>query len=130
MVAKKPARLRLDTIIGIHQSQIAEHGGMQGIRDMSLLKAAVARPQQIYAYETPLPGLPRLAAAYGYGIIQNHPFVDGNKRTGLVCLGIFLELNGQRLVGSAVDIFSTIVATASGTLTEDHLVAWVERQSK
>jgi death-on-curing protein len=79
----------------------------------------------LFAYEQPSPTLTRLAAAYGYGIIRNHPFVDGNKRTGLVAVRLFLALNGGELLANPIDKFKFIAATAAGDITEEELVAWV-----
>jgi death-on-curing protein len=98
---------------------------MPGVRDQALLEAAVVRPRQLFAYEHPSPTLARLAAAYGYSIIRNHPFVDGNKRTGLIALRLFLALNGRELLSDPIDKFKFIVATAAGNITEEELVAWV-----
>ena len=102
---------------------------MPGVRDHALLVAAVTRPQQLFAYEHSTPTLPRLAAAYGYGIIRNHPFLDGNKRTGLITLGIFLELNGLSFLPPATDIYKTIISTAAGDLSEEQIIAWVKKHS-
>ena len=80
----------------LHDESLAEHGGAPGIRDEGLLKSALARPLNLVAYGEP--DLADLAAAYGVGLAKNHPFVDGNKRAAFLALGLFLALNGQRLV--------------------------------
>jgi death-on-curing protein len=83
----------LAVVLAVHDEQIGEHGGGSGVRDDGLLVSALDRPRNIAAYE-PGADLSRLAAAYGFGIAKNHPFVDGNKRTALVVMETFLGLNG------------------------------------
>ena len=107
----------------IHESQLAEHGGPAGIRDAGLLASALNRPQQLVAYGTP--DLADLAAAYGFGLARNHPFVDGNKRTAFVCIELFLHLNGHTLNVSDVDCVTQMLALASGNLHETELAAWI-----
>ena len=85
--------LRVDAVLAMHKRQIAEHGGGDGVRDIGLLESALARAQNILAYE-PDADIARLAAAYGFGIAKNHPFVDGNKRMALVATRTYLLLNG------------------------------------
>ena len=116
--------LRFDTVLAIHSEQIAEHGGGDGVRDRGLLESALARPQNIHAYE-PDADMARLAAAYGFGIAKNHPFVDGNKRTALVATRTFLLLNGCRLTATLVDKYTTFLALASGDMSESELADWL-----
>jgi death-on-curing protein len=125
MTGSDPTWLRLETLLHVQQRQIAEHGGCPGVRDPTLLESAVARPQQLYAYQEPAPGLPRLAAAVGYGIICGHPFVDGNKRTGLIAIRLFLRLNHHDLHASPADKYRAVMATAAGAITEDLLGDWI-----
>ena len=108
--------------LAIHEEQIATHGGAEGVRDHSLLVSAMARPQNLLAYEKP--DIAALAAAYAFGIARNHPFVDGNKRTAAVVSGIFLVRNGHRLTASDAELVVAILALAAGELTPDELAAW------
>lgn len=85
-------------IIAIHRRQLAEHGGSDGIRDRGLLESALFRPKNQFAYSSP--NIFDLAAAYGYGIVKNHPFIDGNKRTSYVVMRTFLKLNGYDIQAS------------------------------
>ena len=117
-----------DSLLAIHQRQIAEHGGRGGLRDQGLLTSAVARPQQLLAYAQPSPDLASLAAAYAYGIARNHPFVDGNKRTALVAARTFLLLNGANVQAAQVDKWLTFLRLAEGSLTEDELGAWIRNR--
>lgn len=117
----------IDRVIAIHRRQIAEHGGDDGVRDMGLLESALARPQNIEAYE-PDADMARLAASYGFGIIKNHPFIDGNKRTGYVVTELFLVKNGYELSAEPTDKYLTFLSLAEGSLSEDELAAWLRER--
>jgi len=117
-----------ETVIAIHQRQISEHGGIEGLRDEGLLASALARPQNLLAYAQPRPDLAALAAAYAYGIARDHPFVDGNKRTALVAARTFLLLNGVNLEASQDEKYLTFLQLAAGTLTEDQLADWIRKR--
>lgn len=106
-----------------HAEQLAEHGGAHGLRDQGLLESALARPQNLAAYGKP--DVAELAAAYGFGLVRNHPFVDGNKRTGLVLIELFLALNGYGLGADDASCVLTILALASGTMDEPTLADWI-----
>jgi death-on-curing protein len=110
-------------VLAIHDEQIAEHGGAAGVRDLNLPESALARPQHLAAYDSEA-DVAGLAAAYAIGIAKNHPFVDGNKRTALVALELFLELNQHRLAADDSDCVVTFLASAAGQLSEPELVAW------
>ena len=112
----------------IHDRQIAEHGGEAGLRDQNALAAALGRPRNLFAYESERCDLARLAAAYLYGIEQNYPFVDGNKRVGLVLSGVFLRLNGARLVAPLPDLYAMVLGVASGELGEDAAATWIRQR--
>lgn len=116
--------LRTDAVLAMHKRQIAEHGGDDGVRDIGLFESALARPKNIEGYE-PDSDIARLAAAYGFGIAKNHPFIDGNKRTALVAARTFLLLNGFDLKATPADKYITILKLAEGNLTEDELAAWL-----
>ena len=106
----------------MHGEQVAEHGGLQGVRDQGLLESALARPENQAAYGDP--DVCDLAAAYAFGLARNHPFADGNKRTAFVVSATFLLLNGRNLTASEVDVVETFLKLASGDLTESDLAAW------
>ena len=114
-----------ETAVAIHQRQISEHGGIEGLRDEGLLASALARPQNLLAYAQPRPDLAALAAAYAYGIARDHPFVDGNKRTALVAARTFLLLNGVNLEASQDEKYLTFLQLAQGTVTEEQLADWI-----
>ena len=117
-----------ETVIAIHQRQISEHGGSEGLRDEGLLASALARPQNVLAYAQPPPDLAVLAVAYAYGIARNHPFVDGNKRTALVAARTFLLLNGVNLEANQDEKYLTFLQLAQGTLTEEQLADWIRKR--
>jgi len=116
--------LAIDRVVAIHQRQIAEHGGGDGVRDIGLLESALARAQNILAY-VPDADIARLAAAYAFGIVKNHPFVDGNKRTGYVVMETFLIKNGFELKATPADKYLTFIRLAEGSLTEDEFAEWL-----
>jgi death-on-curing protein len=110
-------------VVAIHEAQIAEHGGSAGIRDAGLLQSALARPRNLLAYGAP--DCADLAAAYGFGIARNHPFIDGNKRTAFVVAELFLELNGHELVANDIECVMTMLAVAAGDIDETSFAAWL-----
>lgn len=117
-----------ETVIAIHQRQISEHGGSEGLRDEGLLASALAPPQNVLAYAQPPPDLAVLAAACAYGIARNHPFVDANKRTALIAARTFLLLNGVNLEANQDEKYLTFLQLAQGTLTEEQLADWIRKR--
>ena len=115
-----------EVVLAIHQRQLAEHGGTEGIRDRGLLDSALAKPKNIYNYDAAA-SLSTLAAAYASGIIRNHPFVDGNKRTALVVTLLFLDLNHYKLSAAFEERYKIFYALAEGSITEAELTEWFER---
>ena len=108
----------------VHTNQLQEHGGLQGTRDINALEAALARPQQKYAYK-PDADIADLAAAYAYGLAAAHPYADSNKRTAFVVAMIFVELNGFDLDRSDDDVVATMRAVGAGAMSESKLAAWI-----
>jgi death on curing protein len=122
-----PVWVRADVVEAIHQRQLSEHGGAEGVRDAGALASALDRPRNRLAYGNPPPDLADLAAAYGFGIARNHPFADGNKRTALVVMRLFLKLNGVELVATAEEKYEAIMLLAAGKMDEVGLADWVRR---
>lgn len=116
--------LQIDRVLAIHSRQIAEHGGGDGVRDLGLLESALARPENIHAYDADS-DFAQLAAAYAFGIVKNHPFIDGNKRTGYVVMETFLLRNGFELSATPTDKYLTFISLAEGSLSEKDLVDWL-----
>jgi death-on-curing protein len=113
-------------VYAIHEAQLAEHGGIAGVRDEGLLSSALARPQNQAAYGENVDAA-SLAAAYAFGIARNHPFLDGNKRTAFVVMELFLNLNGWILNASDTDCISAMLSLAAGELAEKALATWLRR---
>jgi len=121
---KEPVRIDERDALALHDRLLALHGGAVGLRDDGLLKSALARPQQHFAY-VESPDIVDMAAAYTWGIVRNHPFVDGNKRTGFVVGVLFLELNGYRFNASEEDAAQMVLELASGNLDEAGYIAFL-----
>ena len=117
--------LQHEVVLAIHEEQLAEHGGGAGLRDAGLLESALARPRHSAAYGKA--DVADLAAAYGYGLSRNHPFLDGNKRTGFVAMELFLHLNGHELHAGDADCVLTMLAVAAGEITQLEFAAWIRR---
>jgi death on curing protein len=115
-----------NVVLAIHEAQLAEHGGIAGIRDEGLLASALARPRNLEAYAES-PDAASLAAAYAFGISRNHPFLDGNERTAFVVMELFLNLNGWNLKADDAECISTMLALAAGDLSEKSFVAWLRQ---
>ena len=121
---KEPVWIDERDALALHDRLLALHGGAVGLRDDGLLKSAVARPQQHFAYAES-PDIVDMAAAYTGGVVRNHPFVDGNKRTGFVVGVLFLELNGYRFNASEEDAAQMVLELASGNLDEAGYIAFL-----
>jgi len=114
-----------EVVLAVHDEQLAEHGGLPGIRDLGAVQSALARPRNLASYED-CDDLTRLAAAYAFGIAKNHGFADGNKRTALVTADMFLMLNGYELTSSPAENVLTILGVAEGSISEEELAAWID----
>jgi death-on-curing protein len=112
----EPVWIEDELVLAIHDRQLVEHGGAEGLRDEGLLQSALGRPLNHSAYEST--DVVELAAKYTAGIVQNHPFVDGNKRTGFVVGVLFLELNGYRFTASEEAAAQAVLELAAGTIDE------------
>ena len=112
----------------LHDESLAEHGGASGLRDEGLLESALARPVNLAAHGRP--DVADLAAAYGVGLARNHPFVDGNKRVAFLAVGLFLALNGRRLVASQAEATLTVLAVAVGQMDEAAFARWLREHNK
>ena len=121
---KEPVWIDERDALALHDRLLALHGGAVGLRDDGLLKSALARPQQHFAYSES-PDIVDMAAAYTWGIMRNHPFVDGNKRTGFVVGVLFLELNGYHFNASEEDAAQMVLELASGNLDEAGYIAFL-----
>ena len=124
----EPEWLDLDIVLDFHAEQLALFGGADGVRDLGLLESALARPVNKFAYGES--DLAVLATAYGFGIARNHPFIDGNKRTALASVIVFLGLNGIELDAPQDAATAMMLGLAAGEITEDVLARWIADHSK
>src|SRR5687767_9792205 len=120
----EPIWLLVEAVLVMHEDSIRMFGGSAGIRDQGLLESALARPLNIWGYQGPV-AMTRLAAAHASGIIWNHPFVDGNKRTGFLAAYTFLDRNGLKLTATEVDATITTLALAASELSEEQYAEWL-----
>ena len=121
--------LALIEILELHRRILEQSGGALGIRDMSLLESAIAQPRMTFGGEDLYPSLLEKAAALGFSIIMNHPFVDGNKRTGHAATETFLVLNGLEINASVDEQERVVLAIASGELKREAFVEWLQRNT-
>jgi death-on-curing protein len=125
---KEPIWVLPELVLAIHQTLLAEHGGLPGVRDPALLDSALARPQQRAAYDDET-SIFDLAASYSFGLAQNHPFADGNKRIALTVAAVFLELNGFSLDAPEPETVLMYQQLAAGNITELELANWIRDSS-
>lgn len=125
----EPVWVLPEVVLAVHQMLLAEHGGLEGIRDKALLDSALNRPLQSFTYRTDLSKYD-LAASYAYGLIKNHSFVDGNKRVAFSVAAIFLELNGQSLNAPEAETVVVFEQLAAGNISEDSLAQWLNDHCK
>jgi death-on-curing protein len=116
-----------DFVVAMHSELIVEHGGSLDIRDAGLLSSALARPQNQAAYGKP--SVFDLAAAYAFGIIRNHPFVDGNKRVGFLASYVFLNINGWELMASEAEAVAAVAELTTGEMDEAGFSDWLKDNS-
>lgn len=122
----EPVWVRRDVLEFLHSESIAEHGGADGLRDNGLFESALARPQNLASYEG-VTDPARLAACYAFGLAKNHAFVDGNKRVAFIAAGLFLRLNGYRLIADQAQATLVMLSVASGAFSEDELADWIRK---
>ena len=125
---KKPAWLLRETVVTLHEQLLAAFGGASGVRDQGLHDSALARLENRFAYGSPT--VFDLAAAYAFGLVKNHPFVDGNKRVGFAAAVVFLEANGYRFEAEEADAVVQTLALAAGAMTEAKYSDWLKRQTR
>lgn len=118
-----PHWISVEIIHSLHEKLLVRYGGSSGIRDHGLLESALARPEQLLHYESA--NFFELAASYCFGIVKNHPFIDGNKRTGFMCAYIFLRANGYTYTASEEDALKHTVALAASEITEENYAQWL-----
>lgn len=125
---KEPYWLTRDECLSLHDMMLSHYGGIVGVRDHNMLESALAKPQQLFHYGKPT--MAELAAAYSSGIVKNHPFLDGNKRTGFMMGAGFLERNGYELHATETETVLRTLALAAGEMTETAYAEWFKVNSK
>lgn len=125
---KEPRWILRETVLALHEQLLAEFGGLDGVRDAGMFDSALVRPRQQFAYDKR--DLAALAAAYAFGLVKNHPFIDGNKRIGFAVATLFLELNGLEFTATEVDAVLQTLALAAGALDEAGYAAWLRQNSR
>ncbi len=125
---KEPAWVPKDFVLALHEDLLAEYGGAPGIRDETLLESALARPHHLFAYENP--DIFTLAVAYISGLVRNHPFIDGNKRTAFMIGYAFLSRNGKELTAPEAEATAIILDLASRKIKEEELAAWLRKNCR
>lgn len=123
-MTREPKWISKKALLLLHEESLAEFGGARGMRDEGLLESALARARNLHAYDDSYT-IAQLAAAYGFGIVKNHALVDGNKRAGFLAIGLFLAINGYRLVAYQPDAIHAILDVASGAADETDLEIWL-----
>ena len=124
---KEPVWLNREDCLAIHEMMLSQHGGLAGVRDEGLLESALSKPKNLFDYGGPTIG--KLAASYAAGIIHNHPFLDGNKRTGFMLAATFLELNGLAFNATEESVLEMTFGLASGGMTEAAYAKWLKKNS-
>ena len=124
---KEPYWLTREECLALHEMMLSQYGGSEGLRDENMLESALAKPRQLFAYGKPT--MSDLAASYVFGVVKNHPFIDGNKRTGLMLGAGFLERNGYEFHASEVEAVVRTLALAAGEISEAKYAAWLQANS-
>jgi len=125
---KRPRWVLRETVLALHEQLLASFGGLHGLRDEGMFDSALLRPQQQFAYDQR--DVAALAAAYAFGLVRNHPFIDGNKRIGFTVAVLFLEFNGLEFIATEVDAVLQTLALAAGALDEKGYAAWLKKNSR
>jgi death-on-curing protein len=125
-----PAFLSLDEVLALHADQISRYGGDTGVRDLALLQSALAMPQARFGAEWLHPSLAEMAAAYLFHLVRNHPFVDGNKRAGLICAIAFLGLNDAEVVATADDLLEMVPGVAEGRTDKAQVAVFLKANTR
>jgi death-on-curing protein len=125
---KTPVWVLRETVLTLHEQSLAEFGGAAGIRDEGLLDSALGKPKNLFAYGKPT--IFDLAASYGFGLVKNHAFIDGNKRAGFITAVTFLELNGWRFQATESEAAVRTLALAAGEMSEKEFAAWLKENSR
>jgi death on curing protein len=125
---KEPYWLTREECLALHEMMLSRYGGSEGLRDDNMLESALAKPRQLFAYGKP--AMSDLAASYAFGVVKNHPFIDGNKRTGFMLGAGFLERNGYEFHASEAEAAVRTLTLAAGEMSEKEYAAWLKENSR
>lgn len=128
-MSDEPEWLESATVRLFHKRQLAEHGGMEGLRDENMIMSALAKPQQLWCYGSPPPDVCALASAYAYGLTKNHLILDGNKRTAAIACETFLSLNGRSFTIGEEEKYPVYLALAAGDIPEEDFAEWLRENT-
>jgi death on curing protein len=123
----EPVWVDIHDCLAMHEEMLLRYGGLAGVRDIGLLESALHRPRQLFHYGNP--SLHEIAACYAHGIIRNHPFLDGNKRSGFMAAALFLEVNRYSFVATEEDVVHHTLALAAGEIDEEAYARWLAQNS-
>lgn len=127
---RRSAFLTLDEVLALHADQIDRYGGRPGVRDLELLRSALATPQATYSGDYLHTNAFEMAAAYLFHVVRNHPFVDGNKRTGLIAALVFLGMNNFELRAESDALFDLVMGVAAGRITKAEVAVFLQERSR
>ena len=125
---KEPYWFTEEEVLALHDLMLANYGGASGVRDASMLSSALSRPRQLFHYDSP--DLAKMAAAYAFGVVRKHPFVDGNKRTGFMLAAGFIERNGGEFIAPEAEAVIQTLSLAAGQATEADYARWLAGASQ
>jgi len=117
-----------EEVLALHDLMLSDYGGLTGVRDDNMLESALAKPRQLFAYGKPR--VAEMAASYACGVVKNHPFLDGNRRTGFLLGAVFFEVNGHTFFAGEVDATLRTLDLAAGEITEADYAAWLAKNSR
>ncbi len=119
----------IDEVFELHEKSILDYGGSRGLRDIGLLQSALARPFQTFGGEDLYPTIFEKAAALGESLIVNHPFIDGNKRTGMLCMTALLMVNNYTFIASSHDFYNFVINISTGSISFEEIVKWLKNNT-
>ena len=120
----------IDEVFELHEKSILDYGGSRGLRDIGLLQSALARPFQTFGGEDLYPTIFEKAAALGESLIVNHPFIDGNKRTGMLCMTALLMVNNYTFIASSHDFYNFVINISTGSISFEEIVEWLKNNTQ
>ena len=122
--------IKIEEVFELHEKSILDYGGSRGLRDIGLLQSALARPFQTFGGEDLYPTIFEKAAALGESLIVNHPFIDGNKRTGMLCMTALLIINNYTFIASSNEFYNFVINISTGSISFEEIVTWLKTNTQ